>query len=185
MRVTSSALSSSAGDCDPNSGQCHCLPNVSGLRCDACIENYWKIASGEGCEPCACDLTGSISPQCNEFDGQCQCKSSFGGRQCNDCMPGFYGDPKVNCLKCECDHQGARTEQCNMQTGACVCLPGVGGYKCDRCDRGYIGNVPDCIPYTTLEIVDRASEIKKGGATEACTKEFEDIQIQLEEINNC
>lgn len=57
---------SSAGPCDPNSGQCICLPNVSGLKCDECIENHWKIASGEGCEPCGCDFQGSLSPQCNK-----------------------------------------------------------------------------------------------------------------------
>lgn len=54
-----------ARDCDPSSGQCHCLPNVTGLNCDSCIENHWKIASGEGCEPCACDPLGSESAQCN------------------------------------------------------------------------------------------------------------------------
>lgn len=59
---------SSAGNCDPTNGQCHCLPNVSGLRCDACNLNHWKIASGEGCEACACDPLGSISPQCNEVN---------------------------------------------------------------------------------------------------------------------
>lgn len=57
---------SSAGPCDPNSGQCKCLPNVTGLKCDQCLPNYWKIASGEGCEPCGCDPQGSLRQQCNE-----------------------------------------------------------------------------------------------------------------------
>lgn len=51
--------------CNRYSGQCPCLSNVEGVRCDHCIPNHWKIASGEGCEPCDCDPTGSESEQCN------------------------------------------------------------------------------------------------------------------------
>ena len=54
-----------AGPCDRTTGQCPCLPNVIGLSCDTCKENHWKIASGNGCEPCGCDPVGSYSEQCN------------------------------------------------------------------------------------------------------------------------
>lgn len=56
----------SAGVCDRNSGQCPCLPHVTGLQCNQCEPNYWKIASGTGCEPCGCDSLGSVKDQCNE-----------------------------------------------------------------------------------------------------------------------
>ena len=55
-----------AGPCDPTTGQCNCLANVMGKQCDRCIQNHWKIAIGEGCEPCACDPVGSVAEQCNE-----------------------------------------------------------------------------------------------------------------------
>jgi laminin beta 1 len=87
----------SAGPCNPTSGQCICLPNVTGLKCDECIPNHWKIASGEGCESCNCDPQGALRQQCNLFDGQCDCKPGFGGRQCNECMARFFGDPKIEC----------------------------------------------------------------------------------------
>lgn len=58
----------SAGVCDRNSGQCPCLPHVIGLQCDQCEPNYWKIASGTGCEPCGCDPLGSVKDQCNEVN---------------------------------------------------------------------------------------------------------------------
>lgn len=51
--------------CDRFTGQCQCLPNVVGVRCDRCEENHWKIASGEGCEPCGCDEIGAYDNQCN------------------------------------------------------------------------------------------------------------------------
>ncbi|XP_030748533.1 laminin subunit beta-1 isoform X2 [Sitophilus oryzae] len=190
-----------AEECNPLGGQCSCYPNVSGLRCDECIADHWKIASGSGCEPCDCDPNGSYRSQCNKFDGQCECRDGgFGGRQCNECLPGFYGDPKVQCLPCECHILGSSRQNCNMRTGACECRPGVGGHNCDVCKKGYIGNVPDCVPCgecfdnwdriiqesknQTLVIIERASDIKKVGATGAYTKEFDVMQGQLDEIDH-
>ena len=60
--------------CDRVTGECNCLPNVQGEHCEECIENHWKIASGQGCEPCACDPIGSTGESCNAFYGQCECK---------------------------------------------------------------------------------------------------------------
>jgi coxsackievirus/adenovirus receptor len=58
--------------CDRQTGQCPCLPNVVGLSCDQCKPNHWKIASGTGCEECACDEVGSYSDQCNQVNYQLQ-----------------------------------------------------------------------------------------------------------------
>lgn len=51
--------------CDRYTGQCPCLKNVEGPLCDLCVENHWKIASGEGCETCDCDPVGAEREQCN------------------------------------------------------------------------------------------------------------------------
>ncbi|KAF5272841.1 hypothetical protein FQR65_LT00437 [Abscondita terminalis] len=191
---------SSSGPCNPFSGQCPCFPNVVGKQCDQCADNHWKIASGSGCEACACDVVGSEKQQCNLYDGQCECKENFGGRQCNECREGYWGDPKRNeCFKCQCNIYGSETLQCNRKTGACVCRPGIGGYNCDECDKGYYGNAPSCTPCgecfdnwnrilkghrnRTLQIIDRAKNIKKIGATGAYTKEFDEMQKQLNEID--
>ena len=77
-------------ECDRKDGTCHCLPNVQGKFCSDCIENHWKIASGEGCEHCECDPVGSkkkvdpsltgeginthTSESCDVYTGQCDCK---------------------------------------------------------------------------------------------------------------
>lgn len=59
-------LGSKSTVCNHTTGQCPCLPNVIGLSCDECKPNHWKIASGNGCEPCNCDPVGSLSEQCNQ-----------------------------------------------------------------------------------------------------------------------
>ncbi|XP_019523254.1 PREDICTED: laminin subunit beta-3 [Hipposideros armiger] len=53
--------------CDEESGRCLCLPHVVGPKCDQCAPYHWKLASGRGCEPCACDPNNSLSPQCNQI----------------------------------------------------------------------------------------------------------------------
>ena len=60
--------------CDRVTGECNCLPNVVGFYCSECVENHWKIASGEGCEDCQCDPIGSTAQSCNLYTGQCECK---------------------------------------------------------------------------------------------------------------
>lgn len=71
--------------CDRNSGQCNCLPGVTGRECDTCEQFHWNLSSGQGCSPCGCDKSGSKHFQCNEFDGKCECFNGYGGKQCNEC----------------------------------------------------------------------------------------------------
>ena len=111
-------------DCDRFTGDCHCLTNVEGKSCDRCIDNHWGIARGEGCEPCACDMVGSLSESCNVFDGQCECKDGFGGRQCNECQENYYGDPQVECFPCDCNPRVSESLQCDRVTGKCICREG-------------------------------------------------------------
>ena len=70
-----------AGPCDRVTGQCVCLPNVLGLRCDQCERNHWKLASGVGCEHCACDPRGSLNTQCNEVKSTGMFNTLISGRE--------------------------------------------------------------------------------------------------------
>ena len=126
---------------------CDCLPNVKGNLCDECEENHWKLASGIGCEACACDPKGSIGDQCHLYTGLCRCKDGFGGRKCDQCEEFFWGDPTLaQCYPCNCNAEGSADLQCDRTSGSCKCRPGIGGHKCNECARGYLGTAPHCSP---------------------------------------
>ncbi|KPM03150.1 laminin subunit beta-1-like protein [Sarcoptes scabiei] len=185
--------------CNQTTGQCSCLPNVEGLSCDRCADNHWNLVSQKGCEPCDCDPQGSLSMKCNEIDGQCHCKSTFGGRACDECLPNHYGNPRLQCKLCECNLAGSSSMQCHKVTGDCICIDGISGPKCDRCARGFTGMVPYCegcgecfeswdnitniLKKETFHLLDKARQIKQTGTTGAYTKEFTQIELNLDEIN--
>ncbi|XP_011135440.1 laminin subunit beta-1 isoform X2 [Harpegnathos saltator] len=187
-----------AGPCDHRTGQCPCLPHVIGQLCDSCEENHWRIASGEGCDPCECDAVGSVSDRCNPYDGTCECRPGFGGRRCNECQTNFWGNPNIECYPCECDVIGSASQQCDRETGVCVCHKGIGGEKCDQCDRGYHGEAPQCSPCgecfdnwdlilsglrnKTDVVIDEASRIQKVGTSGVYSQEFDDMEKSLNEI---
>ncbi|XP_035719159.1 laminin subunit beta-1-like isoform X1 [Vespa mandarinia] len=190
----------SIGPCDHRTGQCPCLPHVIGQRCDNCEENHWRIASGQGCDPCECDAVGSVSDKCNPFDGSCECRAGFGGRRCNECQTNFWGNPNIECTPCECNVIGSSSQQCNRETGVCICHKGIGGEKCDQCDRGYHGEAPQCSPCgecfdnwdLTLDelknktnlVIEEASRIQKVGTTGVYSQEFDDMVNSLNQVRD-
>ncbi|XP_027790540.2 laminin subunit beta-3 [Marmota flaviventris] len=137
--------------CDEESGRCLCLPNVVGPKCDQCAPYHWKLASGRGCEPCACDPHNSLSPQCNQFTGQCPCREGFSGLKCSaaalirQCPDRTYGDVATGCRACDCDFRGTENLGCDKASGRCLCRPGLTGRRCDQCQRGYCDRYPVCV----------------------------------------
>ncbi|NWJ05868.1 LAMB3 protein, partial [Crypturellus undulatus] len=135
--------------CDDETGRCFCLPNVVGANCDQCAPGHWKIASGQGCQPCDCHPRHSFGAQCNQFTGQCSCREGFTGRTCSAeqeqvCPDRHYGDVRVGCTECNCDFQGTEEVGCDKTTGRCLCRPGVTGLRCDQCQRGHCSTYPQC-----------------------------------------
>ena len=58
--------------CNGFTGDCSCKPHVVGRDCDKCADGYFNIDSGQGCEPCNCDATGSQNATCHVVTGQCK-----------------------------------------------------------------------------------------------------------------
>nr|DBA31295.1 TPA: hypothetical protein GDO54_007168 [Pyxicephalus adspersus] len=132
--------------CDRITGQCPCLPNVVGIRCDTCAPGFWNFSSGRGCQPCNCYLNNSIGNQCNQFTGQCLCKPKYKGDKCEQCEDNYYGNPKVQCIPCRCNMEGSQKLMCDKDTGACNCKPGVTGRYCDQCAPKFKKEFPTCPP---------------------------------------
>ncbi|KAM8976348.1 laminin subunit beta-3 [Pelodytes ibericus] len=137
----------SQGDqqCDSETGQCRCLTNVSGKRCDQCATHHWNLVSGRGCQLCGCHPRNSYSLQCNQATGQCLCREGFGGLLCTECPDRTYGTLQTGCRACNCDFQGTIDTGCDKATGKCLCRPGFVGARCDSCERGYSDTFPNCV----------------------------------------
>ncbi|XP_059157945.1 laminin subunit gamma-1-like [Physella acuta] len=118
--------------CDQKSGQCLCLPNVIGRRCEECEIGYWDITSGNGCSPCQCDVIGSLNFTCDLTTGQCQCNKGITGQKCDVCQENYFGFSSLGCTACNCDPVGSTSQQCDAY-GFCPCKDNVDGRHCDRC----------------------------------------------------
>ncbi|KAL1769962.1 laminin subunit beta-3 [Sigmodon hispidus] len=132
--------------CEEESGRCLCLPNVVGPKCDQCAPSYWKLASGRGCEPCACDPRNSLSPQCNQFTGQCPCREGFGGLTCNSaairqCPDQTHGDVVTGC-RGECLLYGPGASGRTSSTDGLCSSVNKGGPRCPGWGQGYFAPTP-------------------------------------------
>ncbi|XP_037698911.1 laminin subunit alpha-2 isoform X2 [Choloepus didactylus] len=127
------------GSCDSLSGSCLiCKPGTTGRYCELCADGYFGDAvDAKNCQPCRCNMNGSLSEICHPRTGQCECKPSVQGRRCDECRPETFGLQSARgCVPCNCNSFGSKSFDCD-DSGQCWCQPGVTGKKCDRCARGY------------------------------------------------
>ncbi|XP_059533348.1 usherin [Myotis daubentonii] len=126
--------------CDPGSGQCRCLPNRQGRRCDQCQPGFYiSPGNATGCLPCSCHTAGAAHHICNSRTGQCVCQdASTAGLSCDRCRDLYFGfDPQIGrCQPCNCHLSGALNETCHLVTGRCFCKRFVTGSTCDTCVPG-------------------------------------------------
>ncbi|XP_037079278.1 laminin subunit gamma-1-like [Pollicipes pollicipes] len=138
--------------CDQLSGQCQCKAFVAGEKCERCVNGYWNILSGQGCEECDCDPVGSFNTSCDISSGQCFCREGVVGRKCDQCAVNMFGFSREGCLPCTCDPIGSLELQC-APDGQCPCRENVEGIHCDRCKENKYdrqAGCRDCPPCYTL-----------------------------------
>ncbi|XP_077018985.1 laminin subunit alpha-2 isoform X2 [Tamandua tetradactyla] len=127
------------GSCDSLSGSCLiCKPGTTGRYCELCADGYFGDAVvAKNCQPCRCNINGSLSETCHVRTGQCECRPGVQGQRCDECQPGTFGLHSARgCVPCNCNSFGSKSFDCD-ESGQCWCQPGVTGKKCDHCARGY------------------------------------------------
>ncbi|XP_063635942.1 laminin subunit beta-1 [Cydia splendana] len=126
---------SKSHQCDPYTGDCQCVENIVGARCDRCAPGTYGF-SKFGCNRCDCNSIGSLDNFCDALSGQCKCRANTYGRACDLCQPGYFNFP--NCQQCDCNGHAV---ECDDKTGACYeCKDYTEGHRCERCIEGYYGD---------------------------------------------
>ncbi|GAB6025535.1 hypothetical protein CHUAL_011266 [Chamberlinius hualienensis] len=96
--------------CNPQTGECDCKPNVVTRTCDKCQAGYWNFPR---CQLCECDLRGATEEICDMDNSWCFCKENVEGPQCDTCRPGTFNleeENPVGCTKCFCS---GKTDRCS------------------------------------------------------------------------
>ncbi|XP_051893430.1 LOW QUALITY PROTEIN: laminin subunit gamma-3-like [Pristis pectinata] len=122
--------------CNAVSGQCECLPNVTGRDCSRCELGYYNLQPGVGCLRCGCHPVGSRNSFCQPETGQCSCRPGVEGRLCDKCRRGYFDLSEKGCRACDCSPLGSSAMQCR-DNGSCVCKKGFTGWKCEQCQENY------------------------------------------------
>lgn len=127
-------------------------------------DGYHGINSRDGCRPCECNQSGSLSASCDE-EGRCQCITGVTGDKCDRCDHGYYNFRENGCTRknlscpslmshhsrhvllmsrmfasspaCDCAHTHGN---CNAETGECICPPHTHGAKCEECETNHWGH---------------------------------------------
>ncbi|XP_068512887.1 laminin subunit gamma-3 isoform X2 [Anas acuta] len=133
--------------CDPSTGQCRCLPHVTGRTCGLCQPGYYGLQPTVGCKSCECHPAGSRDSGCHALTGQCSCQLGIAGLRCDRCDHGFFGFSAKGCRACNCSPLGSVTPQCH-ENSTCICRPGFVGYKCEQCQANFFPDPPSsrCLP---------------------------------------
>ncbi|KAK6631889.1 hypothetical protein RUM44_006919 [Polyplax serrata] len=86
---------------------CNCKPGYSGQFCERCAYGWFGRSEtpGGSCQPCKCNVFGSVSDECDEKTGQCNCRPGINGRDCSVCPEGTVLTHK-GCSDCEDDCSG-------------------------------------------------------------------------------
>ncbi|KAB0376750.1 hypothetical protein FD755_011194 [Muntiacus reevesi] len=154
--------------CNPVTGQCECLPRVTGRDCGACDPGFYNLQSGQGCERCDCHALGSTNGQCDIHSGQCECQPGITGQHCERCEVNHFGFGPEGCKPCDCHPEGSLSLQCK-DDGRCECREGFVGNRCDQCEENYFYNrswpgcqeCPACYRLVKDKVADHRAKLRE------------------------
>ncbi|KAF4018641.1 hypothetical protein G4228_010087 [Cervus hanglu yarkandensis] len=154
--------------CNPVTGQCECLPRVTGRDCGACDPGFYNLQSGQGCERCDCHALGSTNGQCDIHSGQCECQPGITGQHCEHCEVNHFGFGPEGCKPCDCHPEGSLSLQCK-DDGHCECREGFVGNRCDQCEENYFYNrswpgcqeCPACYRLVKDKVADHRAKLRE------------------------
>lgn len=81
------------------------LLGVTGPTCNSCVTGYYNFSESVGCQPCHCNLEGTLDGICDPETGQCDCASGVLGPNCDTCPARSIGPSrftKNRCTSCFC-----------------------------------------------------------------------------------
>ena len=112
------AFGSKSANCDVLTGQCSCVTNVVGRKCDQCAAGTFGLLSVsntsrekledsmtsqlfDGCEKCECDPKGlnfserlreneSLDVSCDEMGNCGPCRTNVTGKKCDRCIENHF-----------------------------------------------------------------------------------------------
>uniref|UniRef100_A0A1I8HLF2 Laminin EGF-like domain-containing protein n=1 Tax=Macrostomum lignano TaxID=282301 RepID=A0A1I8HLF2_9PLAT len=149
--------------CNPVSGECQCLPNVDGRRCDTCQQGFFNISSGTGCESCACNYTGTGgSATCHADTGACSCLSGVGGLKCDSCLPGFFQlhRARLHTLPVQpAGHPGPRSAGSAAASSTLLAPSAIAALKTGSTSHAAARKCPDCYGVVQQLVNDLRSEL--------------------------
>ncbi|XP_072567322.1 laminin subunit alpha-3 isoform X1 [Paramormyrops kingsleyae] len=83
---------SGVGECNQQTGECHCKPNTCSHACGTCTDGHYLLQRRNyfGCRGCECDVGGAQGSGCDEQSGQCRCRKHVEGLACTQPKTNFY-----------------------------------------------------------------------------------------------
>ncbi|KAB0803605.1 hypothetical protein PPYR_00575 [Photinus pyralis] len=82
---------------------CNCKQGYTGHKCDSCSPGYYgqpQLAGGS-CQPCNCNVEGTLSHECDMVTGACFCKPGISGRHCSQCEKPRHVLQQFKCTPCD------------------------------------------------------------------------------------
>ncbi|KAA8582349.1 hypothetical protein FQN60_009089 [Etheostoma spectabile] len=139
QRVTSALLVTTVTQVARGTGQCVCLPNVQGLRCNSCAHGAYGFPN---CQAGTCHPAGSVQHVVPPPVGQCECRGHVEGPACDTCKALYWDlspDTPDGCTNCECNIAGTASgvAECAQESGQCHCKPNACSGTCSTCKDGY------------------------------------------------